>query len=307
VFAYDETYKGRMDLSKSVFVGLPVKKSGLRWSVPYDVTDEAGNVATTVWRDVVVEEVDLVDVEAKIRHEFIQHQKDEVQKAVEKALAEERKKNEREMLSSSRNKRKDAADCPGCPKCNCDGKLDESMCAAICENQVATCAASQETFVIRAILLLEQFCSRGMARGIVVFLFVALVFIIARILVTLLFNRQAFFGGSNNYEDFEREQAMMNAVTYYDGDRPVRLGRTSMEPTLKTTPPPRASVSTGNGLFTPPQAGDSRRASYEPSFSGNGSGKREGGDFDDIYMSPPQSIISPRQRGSSRRSSFTPR
>ena len=54
--AFDQTYKGKVDLSEHVVVGEPIKKGHLRWSVPYDVTDDAGNRATTVWRDVVVEE-----------------------------------------------------------------------------------------------------------------------------------------------------------------------------------------------------------------------------------------------------------
>ena len=61
-------------------VGEPVQKSSIRWSVPYNVKDVAGSRAHTVWRDVVVEEVDLANVEA------------EIQKAIDQALTVDRRK-----------------------------------------------------------------------------------------------------------------------------------------------------------------------------------------------------------------------
>ena len=67
-----------MDLSRHVVVGEPVQKSSIRWSVPYNVKDAAGNRAHTVWRDVVVEEVDLANVEARVRQEVLQTRKAEL-------------------------------------------------------------------------------------------------------------------------------------------------------------------------------------------------------------------------------------
>ena len=81
-----------MDLSRHVVVGEPVQKSSIRWSVPYNVKDAAGNRAHTVWRDIFVEEVDLANVEARVRQEVLQTRKAEIQKAVDQALAEDRRK-----------------------------------------------------------------------------------------------------------------------------------------------------------------------------------------------------------------------
>lgn len=118
--AYDETYRGRVDLSKNVVVGKPVRKSATRWSVPYDVKDEAGNEAETVWRDILVEEVDLSNVESRIRKEVMQDRQREIDEAVAKALAKEARA---------------AGKCPTCPPCDCSGNADVSSCDDVCSNK----------------------------------------------------------------------------------------------------------------------------------------------------------------------------
>jgi hypothetical protein len=112
--AYDETYKGRVDLSRKVVVGKPVRKSPTRWSVPYDVKDEAGNAAVTVWRDIVVEEVDLADVEARIRKEVLHDKQREIDAAVSRALAKTTGGGGRRTVAQGQT-------CPACPPCDCSG------------------------------------------------------------------------------------------------------------------------------------------------------------------------------------------
>jgi hypothetical protein len=62
VYAYDKTYNATVNLSANVVVGNLVPMDGMmnRWYVPYNVMDEAGNSAATVYRDIVVEEVDFL-------------------------------------------------------------------------------------------------------------------------------------------------------------------------------------------------------------------------------------------------------
>lgn len=155
VRAYDETYKGRINLSQSVKVGDPVQKSALHWSVPYDVTDAAGNKAATVWRDVIVEEVDLEDVESKMRRDFAKEKEAAIRKAVDQALAEERNNQ-----VNARNRRANQPKCPECPKCNCTekgGGLDEATCLSLCQAKMESCAVDEHSWIIRAMLWLEGY------------------------------------------------------------------------------------------------------------------------------------------------------
>ena len=117
VYAYDLTETGRVDLSPNVTIGDPVQISSLRWSVPYNVNDEAGNAAETVWRDIIVEEMN----QNSIRNEILAQQEAVVNKAIEKAVAEERKRLEHQATTCTSNKlaenqQSTAASCPECPK-----------------------------------------------------------------------------------------------------------------------------------------------------------------------------------------------
>ena len=155
VQAYDETYKGRVDLSKNVKVGDPVQKSALHWSVPYDVSDAAGNKAATVWRDVIVEEVELEDVASKMRREFEKEKEAAIRKAVDQALLQERNQNARSGTMRSSHQK-----CPECPVCNCKekgGGLDEATCMALCEARMESCAVNEQSWILRVMLWLEGF------------------------------------------------------------------------------------------------------------------------------------------------------
>lgn len=162
VRAYDETYKGRVDLSEKVKVGEPVQKSALHWSVPYDVSDAAGNKAATVWRDVIVEEVELEDVSSKLRREFEKEKEAAIRKAVDAALAEERSK----ASSRTGNRRQPQPKCPDCPKCTCPengGGLDEAACNAMCEARMQSCAVNEHSWIVRIMLWLEGFLPASLA------------------------------------------------------------------------------------------------------------------------------------------------
>ena len=134
----------------------------LRRSVPYDVSDAAGNKAATVWRDVIVEEVELDDVSSKLRREFEKEKEAAIRKAVDAALAEERTK----AGSMASNRRQSQQKCPDCPKCSCPengGGLDEAACNAICEARMQSSAVDEHSWIVRMMLWLEGFLPASLA------------------------------------------------------------------------------------------------------------------------------------------------
>lgn len=322
VRAYDETYKGRVDLSKKVVIGEPVQKSSLHWSVPYDVSDAAGNKAATVWRDVIVEEVELEDVSSKMRREFEKEKEAAIRKAVDAALVEERSK------TSSRTSRQQK--CPDCPKCICPdngGGLDESACNAICESRKQSCAVDEHSWIIRIMLWLESFLPTPLVPVVLAVFgtFGALLF--ARFIVS-------FFVEQRSYQplyDTNPEHLQSHVTNHslalvhrpetgsattgnfggspgYSSSRGVAFG--SPPPSSGATfggmngsGPPRSSMSLGirqansGGLFSPMQAG-------AQSYTSTPAAARASA-ITDIYENSP--LISPDRRGDGvrRRSPFS--
>jgi hypothetical protein len=149
-----------VDLTQSVVVGEPELKSALRWSVPYNVQDAAGNVAETIWRDIVVEEVTLTDVETKVRRDLAKETDAKMKRAVDKALEEERRKRSKQSGASAKA-------CPACPKCECpdsssnnsDGSqrlCSSSACESYCAPQRELNAVLEQSYIYRASLWLER-------------------------------------------------------------------------------------------------------------------------------------------------------
>lgn len=164
VVAVDHTYKGDIDLSNRVTVGEPIQKSHLHWVVPYDVKDDAGNQASTVYRDVVVTEVDLATVEKKIRDEVTKEQQQQTQRAIDRAIKAEKQKWERESRAASNRSRRTgtgnaAADaCPACPACDCPdmAPADAASCHSYCNNLSASCKLSDENMLYFLLFWLES-------------------------------------------------------------------------------------------------------------------------------------------------------
>ena len=270
IYAYDETYKGRVDLSKSVVVGEPIKKSGLRWSVPYNVKDAAGNAAKTVWRDVVVEEVDIAKIEARIREEFLN-----MQRIKDKATEEERKRKEASATNS--RDRRASTSCAECPKCDLSGKINESSCQEICNARIKSCAIDEETVVVQILIWLERWFPPSMVPIVLICNAIVITLLMLRWILTLIFNPQAY--QRRYYDDIERERALMNAVAYHHHN-PTGNGLNTV-PSYVTSPPPTGNTNSHfssqkmNGTEVPVSA--MRRD-----------------DFADIYQSP---IITPSKRG----------
>ena len=311
VKATDETYKGVVDLSSRVTVGEPVPKNGisLQWQVPYNVVDDAGNKAQTVWRDVIVEEVDLHEFERKTRKAILSNREEEVEHAVKKAVAEEKRRAARSNSVGGAS-----GDCPKCETCNCSNRrgggsgasLSASDCDSICEKKIATALASSGgadatcttagSFTVTAlsrhpwILMVLNWTDELIGPDALVMILVGcfvptVLYILWRIVYAFFFS-----SGSDvrtyyhSVEDEERERRMAQNVTYYPSPSSSRSG-------YSATPGTAASTSS-NGPRRPPTASLSAQrnnATFSPQeqhrMNGNGSTPRQNGQTQ-TYTSP---------------------
>jgi len=285
VSAQDRTYKGDIDLSSKVTVGSPVQVSDLEWKVPYNVMDEAGNVAETVWRNIVVEEVDLMEMEERIRAEILVDRENELQEAVRVAVEAEKKKS---TVSSSRQQPQGSnKKCPSCPVCDCTANghgPSLAECDARCETRVSKGTGSCENVeyvqsqynggktVMHSLLdyfinLTEGVLAPNFVGVLVMsFVIVLFVFIFQRIISVNQSGWQYF-----DAEDEQKEREMLNKVTYFNGRGKDELrSPTFVSPPASTNgntafagalPPPRSS------MFSPPSAGAGNTHSTNTPFT----------------------------------------
>ena len=321
VNAYDETYKGKVDLSSRVQIGDPVKRSDLHWSIPYYVKDEAGNEAKPVWRDVVVEEVDFEAMESKIRQEIAGSKDAEIKKAVAKAVQEERKKFESSNKSQQRRSTT-AQDCPACPVCSeskfgraVDGgsnnnNIDLSMCDKICEERAQQCSWDEQTFVIRALLMLEKHLPAEIVPILLLILFVSGAIFVVRLIILLVFYPGSFSTSYDYASDQERERSLQNSVTYYQGGTPQASQQNRQQPPIGApeTPgglmgvsgPPRSSMTMNQGsdFFLSPPGNSGNGLLSSPPGTNSTQQHTINDDPNGIYMSPPIIRPSPKNKGS---------
>jgi len=290
VSAKDHTYKGIVDLTSRVSVGEPVPNednggdaaaSPLQWKVPYNVMDDAGNKATTVWRNVIVEEVDIDDFEQKVKMDMLASRKEEVNHAVNEALAKERRK--RNNINSR--------DCPTCDPCNCNngqkqqrggggggGLISVAECNAMCDRKIDVAAASSSSSgtgssdkttctpsylesesssasnheIIQKMLVFMEGLMGPSAMMLLLLgcTLATMLYILQRMITALFFstgpNVRTYY---HTREDDEREKIMMQNVSYYRSPTPPSRGTTSRQsPGSSSTasgprPPPTASMS----------------------------------------------------------------
>ena len=246
VKAIDYTHLGNVNLSSKVIVGDPIQISTLEWKVSYNVVDKAGNTASTQWRNVVVEEVELTDLEQKIRDEVLADRDLFTQKAINKALEIERKtkkQNEKNVLSS-------------CPSCDCqsaDKSFSMKDCHNICrdEHYSTGCHSSDKTeniisyqqIIKESIEFVEQRIYPSFGIVIMICSIVAAVFfVIKRIFTAIVGNR----GGWHylNSADEEKEEEMLGQVTYFRSpNHPSRDRDPRMDASLNTQIPYKTSLS----------------------------------------------------------------
>ena len=294
VEAIDHTYRGDIDLTSRVVVGEPVQKSPMRWSVPYDVTDDAGNKATTVWRDIIVQEVDLADLETNIIRDVEREYEKKKKLEVEAAIKKEKIEWERSMARSggtsgnrNRGRNSNSKSCPPCPECDCPsstgGVVDAKSCESYCKNAAETCTMSDDSFAYWMILVLEDLLPTWVIPWAVLASIFFLGFWIVRWIFTLIFNPRAL-NSSYSYEPY-RNGAAADSDLYVTNIPTPNAGRQSTTPSNSTN--------NGTSFFSPgSQAGNAGLTSPSPSM--NGGSRAASNQYDDsIY----QDIISPTRAG----------
>lgn len=296
VKAVDRTYKGDVDLSDRVVVGEPIQKAPLQWSVPYNVKDEAGNAAVTVWRDVVVQEVDLASVESLIRAEVTREQEAAQQKAIQKAVREERTKWDREQANNNRNKRSSSTKtCPACPPCDCPDtpETTRESCSQYCENISKSCSLSDESFVYTLLFWLEDYLSPSLVPALILCALICFALVGVRIALTTIYNPRTYQNHS-----YSPSYGPMNDEMILRSPQPV-MG-SSPAPPLRQSLTTMGNISTtsGNASFLSPP-GTQQPSFASPSFpSSNGAPRDRPAEpmYDEsIYMSPP--LITPSKTG----------
>ncbi len=260
VKAIDHTFRGNVDLSSKVSVGEPIQVSPLEWKIPYNVADDAGNSAETVWRRIVVEEVDLVEMEERIRQDILADREQEIEKAIQEAIQRERSK-----TSASPSKQQNAQQpTPKCPVCECpkNGKsLTVAQCEEYCENnytqernvceQPGSYTQPPKTFVHS---ILDGFIA--FTDGVLSPDFASIVLMCSMALLVIFLLQRIFITNQEGWqyvspEDEEREREMLGRVTYFNGNRASTIPSPGAG-----APPPRASMSggaIGAGIFSPPE------------------------------------------------------
>lgn len=316
VKAVDRTYKGDVDLSDKVVVGEPIQKSSLQWSVPYNVKDEAGNAAITVWRDVVVQEVDLASVENLIRAEVAREQEASQQQAILKAIREERAKWDREQASNNPNRRSGSSSssktCPACPLCDCPNtpETTKESCTQYCEHVSKSCSLSDESIVYSLLFWLEDYLSPSLVPAIILVALGFLGFLVLRFVVTTLYNPRS-------YQD-QSYSSSSSSSPYVSRLNDEMILRSPQPGEMRSpAPPPRQSLMSmgnignnngnGNASFLSPSG--SQQQQQQPGFgspsfpqSNNNGGTPRSNHrpaepmYDEsIYMSPP--LITPSKTG----------
>jgi len=303
VRATDFTYLGNVDLSSRVNVGNPMQVSPLEWKVPYNVMDDAGNAATTVWRQIVVEEVDLFEMEEKIRIDALADKDFEVKEAVRIALEEERrnqrKKDAQRLSENTTTTSTTQKSCPACPSCNNGNKnegdsLTTSQCLKQCEKKIEemnltcedTIQSQQNSFSFQ--ILLDSMMSSIDAFTATFIVAAVVILVISFQFVRMISNFLSRRGGWYylNEDDGREEQEMLNSVTYFSPEGRPRKGNahtpSSMAHTNSPMPsihptsgPPRVSIAfsagpqmnggIGNGIFSSPEnRHDTEGGSFTP-------------------------------------------
>lgn len=304
VHAVDHTYKGDVDLSDHVMIGEPVAKSPMHWVVPYDVTDAAGNKAATVYRDIMVQEVNLNDMEKKIREEVTKEQQQKTKRAIDAAVLQERKRWERE--NTNRNRRSSSGGsngCVPCPPCDCkEMALDGAACNAYCTNMSESCKLRDDNFVYRLIFLLEGIFPPNIVAICLASIAAFGLYVLSMVFNSLLNSKTPVSAQGRNFD--ERDQYLNLSPTAGANGTNGVAGNGAAHPTT-----PRAPFSTNGDrpFFAPSERSNRVNGSTNGSnlFSPGtpGSARHYGEPMGGTFESPP--LITPSKKGDRRRTPYS--
>lgn len=269
--AKDHTYKGVVDLTARVSVGEPISDgSPLRWKIPYNVMDDAGNKAKTVWRTIVVEEVGLDEFESSHEATELSNRKEEVDNAVREALNKER-----ERVAAISNSKQP---CPPCEPCDCNwerdcGCMSVSECNSFCDKKIAAATTSSgdscppsynergtsydrnvgsHQIILDLVAYMEGLIGPSALMLLLVGCFaVVVIYTLQRMIRALFFSSGPYV--RTYYADEEREKIMIQNVSYYRSPS-AATNRSTSTPSSSVSRPPVASLSSQrNGIFSSQQ------------------------------------------------------
>mmetsp|Transcript_1633 Transcript_1633/g.2319 ORF Transcript_1633/g.2319 Transcript_1633/m.2319 type:complete len:950 (+) Transcript_1633:57-2906(+) len=255
VRATDKTFQGDVDLTMNVNVGDPEHISQFEWRVPYNVFDEAGNAAETIWRNILVEQVDINGLEKKIREEVLASKERDIDQAVKEALLEERKKSAKIISSTNKQAQKPSSTCA---PCNCPKQqksITSAECSSMCTNNgmnrnsdsiIPDSNYSDIAAIVHSlqdtIALFNGLASPSFAVVILVCTILAVIYFF----IQIIFRSLARNGEDWNYlpVDEEKEKEMLKSVTYFRSPQSVPIQQNLSSATKSTVP--RSSMLIGN-------------------------------------------------------------
>ena len=316
ITAIDHTYKGKVDLSKRVIVGDPIQKSTLHWVVPYDVKDDAGNEAMTVYRDITVEEVALASMEKNIREEVAREEQRKKKRAIDVAIRDEKKKWEAESRAPTNNGSEKS--CPTCLPCVCSEaeNVDAASCSFHCSDMSETCRKlSDDNYIYKLLFLLEDTIPSNLVPMFVLsFLVIGLLFVI-QWMATLIFNPRTYtnydYGSYSSINDdmvlATRPEASQIILTQAHNSSNNTASQITSMTSLATK-----NVQNGDNMAFFSPGSQNKNSQYDSFIPNNGirsphtpsSTRRETDEGSSVYQSPPLIVPSKNGDGALRRSPY---
>ena len=271
VYAFDKTYNDTFDLSSKVVIGNLIRideddETNFHWKVPYNVMDAAGNEADTVYRDIIVEEVELMSLIEK--QEQDERDRERLAAAdVEIIKMKKEVKNLSDKLAASQ-KQQQHQQKKQCPKCEPPTKVTSSNscdCQKICTtirknndklNSDTSCIPPPDTPILSNSMIptMIQFLQNGLTSsvnqipafvGAVMFSLGVCVLLFLRSVWIFVAGKRANRRNRWNKVLEQKELALLeNSVTYYKSPpiRPEAVNwSTAPSDGSVLSPPPRAT------------------------------------------------------------------
>ncbi|CAJ1962401.1 unnamed protein product [Cylindrotheca closterium] len=268
VKATDHTHQGDVDLSDRVVVGAPIQKSAHHWVVPYNVVDDAGNEAATVYRDVEVQEVDLASLESKIRQEVIKEQEAKSKREIKKAIQEEKAKWVKENVVATTGNRRT---CPACPPCDCpdaSSSVSAASCRAYCTGVSQSCQLSDQSWVYSFIFALHGFFPANAVPIVALVVVLAGLFMVVKLILSCCFNQQPRRYDYGDYRNDNDGNDEMSVLAVQPNPTPSHGPSAATPSTANGRPPMGSPLGNNNtGFGSPPPNSLSVGGATRPFFS----------------------------------------